>query len=281
MAFSCEYCGSVLHAGDSVCPSCGAPVPPFAEDLRPQKPGVPETIEELLDFCRSKNMPLEKMRFFIGRDVSSPRAFGIFRDGGEFVVYKNKSDGTRAERYRGPDEARAVREIYLKLRDEVALRRGSGGGQPEQRPSRRRGGLTGCLRQPIVLAIIAVIGLSAIVGSCGRKPPKGYYNYENNYYYYQSGDWYRYDYSDAYWYAAGAVDAELERHAGQYYATDSYQEDFGVSDFRDSQYSGSAVSASSDDRDRDDEDDWDPDDDNWDYDYDSWDSGDTDWDSDW
>lgn len=37
----------------------------------------------------------------------------------EFVVYKNKDDGQRALRYRGTDEAYAVNELYLKLKDEI------------------------------------------------------------------------------------------------------------------------------------------------------------------
>ena len=50
--------------------------------------------------------------------------FGIYRDeDGEFVVYKNKSDGSRAVRYKGLDEAFAVNELYEKLRSEVSERR--------------------------------------------------------------------------------------------------------------------------------------------------------------
>ena len=36
-----------------------------------------------------------------------------------FIVYKNKADGTRAVRYKGTDEAYAVNELYLKLKDEI------------------------------------------------------------------------------------------------------------------------------------------------------------------
>ncbi len=31
------------------------------------------------------------------------------------IVYKNKADGSRSIRYRGPDEAYAVRALYEKL----------------------------------------------------------------------------------------------------------------------------------------------------------------------
>ena len=79
---------------------------------------IPKTIQELKDFCDSKGMPLEKMRFFIGKDFREPCAFGIYKDGSWYVVYKNKDNGSRAVRYHGPDEAYAVKEIYLKLLDE-------------------------------------------------------------------------------------------------------------------------------------------------------------------
>ena len=79
---------------------------------------IPKTIQELQEFCDSKGMPLEKMRFFIGKDFREPCAFGIYKDGSWYVVYKNKDNGSRAVRYHGPDEAYAVKEIYLKLLDE-------------------------------------------------------------------------------------------------------------------------------------------------------------------
>ena len=80
----------------------------------------PKTIEELKAFCAEKGMPLEQMRFYIGEDFPEPRAFGIFQDeNGEFVVYKNKADGTRSVRYHGTDEAYAVNELYEKLKSET------------------------------------------------------------------------------------------------------------------------------------------------------------------
>ena len=83
---------------------------------------APKTIEELKAYCQREGMPLEKMRFFVGVNYQLPRAFGIFRDGDRFVVYKNKDDGSRAIRYQGPDEAYAVNELYLKLLDECHIR---------------------------------------------------------------------------------------------------------------------------------------------------------------
>ena len=83
------------------------------------------SIEELKQKCAEKNMPLEKMRFFIGEDRKEPKCFGVYLDEstGNWVVYKNKSDGTRAVRYEGRDEARAAQEIWNKIGDEVKHRK--------------------------------------------------------------------------------------------------------------------------------------------------------------
>ena len=84
-----------------------------------------QSIEDLKQKCAEKNMPLEKMRFFIGEDRKEPKCFGVYQDErtGNWVVYKNKADGTRAVRYEGPDEARAAQEIWHKIGDEVKHRK--------------------------------------------------------------------------------------------------------------------------------------------------------------
>ena len=64
MNIKCEYCGGFYPETEAKCPNCGA------SNARAAQAGVPKTIEELKAFCRSKNMPLERMRFFIV--VSSP-----------------------------------------------------------------------------------------------------------------------------------------------------------------------------------------------------------------
>lgn len=81
---------------------------------------IPQTIEELkVWYAQQKLPPREVTRFFIGLNMQEPRAFGVYRTGDEFVTYKNKADGTRAIRYQGPDEAHAVRELYLRLQQEM------------------------------------------------------------------------------------------------------------------------------------------------------------------
>ena len=83
---------------------------------------VPKTILELKEYCERNNLTPSKTRFFIDYDYSGAKAFGIYKDNltGEFVVYKNKADGSRVERYRGTDEEFAVLELYDRLQSEIA-----------------------------------------------------------------------------------------------------------------------------------------------------------------
>ncbi len=113
----CDYCGSYIDSTAEKCPNCGAVNNGFQRVTN----DTPTTIEELKSWYAAKKLPPENVtRFFIGKDVHEARAFGIYKDSdGDFVVYKNKADGTRAVRYEGKDEAYAVNEIYLKLKAEI------------------------------------------------------------------------------------------------------------------------------------------------------------------
>ena len=80
----------------------------------------PKTISELQDWFKANGFDYNKTRFFIGIDFKDPKAFGIYKDDfGEFVVYKNKADGTRAIRYHGSDEEYAVNEIWERFQKEI------------------------------------------------------------------------------------------------------------------------------------------------------------------
>lgn len=83
--------------------------------------GIPKTMEELQDYCERNDFTPSKTRFFINYDYKGAKAFGIYKDEatGEFVVYKNKADGSRAVRYRGNDEEFAVVELYDRLQSEI------------------------------------------------------------------------------------------------------------------------------------------------------------------
>lgn len=291
----CEACGKPIPDGASTCPHCGAEQ---REPIRLTK--IPETIEELRAFCDAHHMPLEKMRFFIGEDYRGARAFGIYREpDGSCVVYKNKSDGSRAVRYQGPDEKYAVRELYEKLKSETELRRGSS--QPS-RPTRstssssqpqssdkptlwRRVAPVLYRRRKLILIVTAV---SLVTLWVNRIPNEGYYRYQGERYYYDlhGSDWYYYDEVTNGWTPADDVPSGLERHYGDYFEGEYYSSDYGASDFMFSSYYESSHtydSGSSYDSD-DDWDDYDWDDYDWDDyddDWDDWDDYDTDWDSDW
>ncbi|MBQ7965962.1 MAG: zinc ribbon domain-containing protein [Ruminococcus sp.] len=112
----CEYCGNYILNTESTCPKCGA----VNENHQRIADGTPKTITQLQVWYKTRGLPPEETtRFFIGKDVKEPRAFGIYEENGTFTVYKNKSDGSRAIRYKGTDEAYAVNELYLRLKEEI------------------------------------------------------------------------------------------------------------------------------------------------------------------
>lgn len=229
------------------------------------------SVEEILQIAREKGMPLKKMRFFIGEDCREPRCFGIYQDPetGEWVVYKNKSDGNRAERYRGTNEALAAQEIWDKLSDEVEMRRtarGKSTGRTGTRSgsSRSRSGSSFAdffKRYYAVILIILTAGAFVISNAFSRR--NGYYVHDGRVYYVQNERWYSYD-NGGWDYFYDYEDSWYDDYYGRTYDFEDSSQAFEQSDYyvepSDSDY---------------DDDDWDDDD------WDSWDSSDTDWDSDW
>ena len=255
----CKFCGGVVRSDERKCPQCGAENENFVADTS-RSVFLPKTIPELQEYCAERGMPLLRMRFFIGEDFREPRAFGIYQDGEDFVVYKNKSDGSRAIRYRGPDEAYAVNELFQKLLEECHNR----GIYPDGKPDSRSGASLGKRKSQngkswlaIILAFLLGLGLTFAFSDHHRK---GYYQVNEKVYYHIGSDWYGYNGSD--WYETN------EPHLIDYdadYLSDSFSSGWGVSNFSNSSayqdYQDRHSSSSSD--------------------YDSWDSSDTDWDSDW
>ena len=324
---TCPACGAPVSPGDEFCSFCGALIPhnealgqtaqsaaaqaaQTAPETKAERPvrrvQTPKTIDELLAFCERHELPLAKMRFFIGLDYPGAKAYGIYKDkDGQFVVYKNKADGSRAVRYRGPDEAYAVNELFQKLKEEathqrsrVAAARQTGspassaqadgadaysGAEKARRRGKRKA-------NPVLIGIIALaaaitIGRTAAAIHHTVQPSAGYYQYNGSTYYNQNDSWYLYDDIGG-WYPLYTVDDELQNNAGEYYTSYSYNEDYGVESFADSQYYSYSDDSSSDydsdsswSWDWDDDDSWDSSDD-WDWDSD-WDSDWGDWDSDW
>ncbi|MBP5554269.1 MAG: hypothetical protein J6X94_05285 [Lachnospiraceae bacterium] len=80
----------------------------------------PKTIEELRSWFKERGYEPAQTRFFVGVDFRAPKAFGIYQDElGEYVVYKNKADGTRVIRYQGNDQEFAVHELYQRFQQEI------------------------------------------------------------------------------------------------------------------------------------------------------------------
>lgn len=278
MKRKCPFCGEGISAEEEFCPNCGTRLATgeisAAEPEEPRVYEKPRTIGQLRAFCAEKGMPLERMRFFIGEDVKEPRAFGLFRaEDGDFVVYKNKSDGTRAVRYRGPDEAFAVNEIYEKLKSETELRRGTA---PDMRaePAGRRQTQPAAVLIPLAVLLLTMLVMLAFIvvrgGSRGGGFRRGYYGTGDADYYYNGGDWFYFSPDDDAWYDyEDGPDAPFAGDPGEWFLSRGYDESYGVTDFADSEYD--PVYDDYDDYD------WDSGSDGWD----DWDSGGTDWDSDW
>lgn len=259
----CEYCDGLLEDTQERCPNCGAP------NSRYQRSSVdvPRTIEELQQWYREHNLPPEEVtRFFIGRDYRGAKAFGIYRDGGRVIVYKNKADGSRAVRYDGSDEAYAVNELYLKLKERIAEQKAANGSRRSSAQHRKQS----WQRAAVALGIVLILGTAA--WTYGNKYNRGYYSYQGTQYYCLEDNWYFYDIINDSWYET-TIDEDFAGHASDYYESDDYMPSYGTSDFSRTEYytqwEESRNSGSG----------WDSDS-NWDS-GDSWDSGGGDWDGDW
>ena len=316
MELRCEYCGNLLTGSEKTCPSCGAPVP-FPETHRPGQDNSaytgPTTIEGLQEFARARKLLLSQMRVFLGEDYKEPKAYGIFRESENAVVlYKNRADGSRVIHYRGPDEARAVRELYEKMHTMVkhqkAFRTSAGIAKSGRKGSGSIRRWFSDLPRIVKIGLVLLVVFFLVSFFFGKGKRRGYYHYNDNYYYQQNGSWYVYQGGD---WAPSDVDEELYDNFGDYYSGSDYQGSYGIGNFFDSDYyeapdhnyssGGGWYSGDSDDDDdgwswggsSSDEDsswDWDDsDDDDWDWggsDDDDWDWGGgwddiSDWDSDW
>jgi len=277
MKIRCEYCESFIDDTDEKCLNCGG----VNDHLIRNAIGVPQTIDELKKWCQGKNIPLEQARFFVGKDCREARAFGIYRDEKteNFIVYKNKSDGTRAIRYEGKDESYAVNELYQKLKQEILNQKqylnhalpNFNRNANQYSVNRTRQVINNNIWRFLPIIFTVVVCLFLVFGSIfSTGPSRGYYEYNNQVYYYQPGDsWYVYN--NGYW-SDTSIDSALSKHSADYFDSNNYYSQYDASDFS---VSGYYTENSNDSYDSD----WDSDD-SWDS-SDSWDSGASDWDSDW
>lgn len=264
MQIKCDFCGALVEETSGRCPSCGAPL----SGVHRTAPEQPKTIEELKAWYDAHHLPPEEItRFFIGKDIKEPKAFGIYRDGsGNVVVYKNKSTGERAVRYKGADEQYAVNELLQRLKAEIVDQKGNRPVNNVQQPPKKKKKGKGCL---IAIIVFFVLGILAAIFD--HSAPNGYYHYQGQEYYHQGSRWYYYDPNANDWFESNEGDmlddAITDKNANDY----QFDNHHGKS-FEDSQWYDSGSHNNDND--------WDSDS-NWDSGSDSWDSNDTDWDSDW
>lgn len=271
MQKKCNFCESYYDDALKNCPNCGAP----NDNIR-KSSGVPRTIEDLKQWYIDRKLPPKEVtRFFIGENYKGKQAFGIYKDEdtGNFVVYKNKSDGSRAIRYDGKDESYAVNEIYVKLKEQIAEQK-SKNAKPQKKKDSKIG--VGYIILIILFLFLTVGGCGFTIISCMAMPSDGYYTYQNDKYVYNNGHWYLWNPLIQDWDPTTAP-SELNDNHNDYYDSYSYDTDSGYKDFKESDNYVEPKSYWDDD----DDDSWDSDSD-WDSDY-SWDSGSDsyDWDSDW
>lgn len=244
MRIKCEYCESFIDDTDEKCPYCGA----VNKGLARSGKGIPKTIEELCDFAKSHNLPLEEMHYYLGENYEGPKAIGIYHDedSDNFIVYKNKSDGTRSVRYQGKDEAYAVNEIYQKMKTDVMNQKARNVSKSEPTYSSSSTPSTGGgLKKVITYVAIFFLACVLLGQSCGGCADVSSGSSDS---YSDYGSGYTYDYSDD------------SNSSGSWWSSDDDDDD------NDSWWSS--------------DDDWDSSD--WDWgSSDSWDSGYSDWDSDW
>jgi rubrerythrin len=139
MQIKCEYCGSMIEETADKCPFCGA----TNNAVKRTADKTPKTIAELQQWYQDRHLPpYETTRFFIGINYKKPKAFGIYQDGDQFIVYKNKANGERAIRYQGTDEAYAVNELYLKLKSEILNQKANNQTRKQQQTLTREQGIS-------------------------------------------------------------------------------------------------------------------------------------------
>ncbi len=263
------------------------------------------SLQEYKDFVEKHNIPLDTIRFALGEDKGhEPRWFYIYQDRftGEWVVAKNKNDGSTAERYRGFDEAAACQILFDKMQEEFNKRQyasGSGSSRNEYGGHKKKRNAT-IIFDKILIIITLIVSVYILAEgyfdrqAAKRRPGQGYYVFQVTYddgslwddlYYYLDGDWYYYDdeYNDWYWDGDFAYDDDYVRdyYVGSYYSSLDGYYDGDAWDFDDTSYYQNYEENRYNNSDNNYYDD-DDDDDSWDsYDWDDWDSNDSDWDSDW
>ena len=232
MKIKCDYCGNYLSDTDEKCPNCMAP----NTHLKRVGNELPQTIEELRIWYQEHNLPPEDVtRFFIGKNIQSARAFGIYYDErtGNYVVYKNKDTGERAVRYEGKDEAYAVNELYLKLKEEIMHQKSLNANraksnidfEKERAKSNKRlqRSLMFATIFPIIIVLATLIPVGVMLFGLTTHRHGGYYEYNKEPYYLYSScyisdgdcEWYRYNTNTDQWSVAGKFREKKAEYVGE------------------------------------------------------------------
>ena len=127
----CNYCGNQVDDFLTNCPVCRNPLPVNGPTKGPvlnydapkytkTEHAVPTTIEEFQKLIVVNSYPsAETSHFYIGQNVSHPKAFGICKEFNSIIIYLNKADGTRVIKYRGNDEQYAVTSFFKIYKEKV------------------------------------------------------------------------------------------------------------------------------------------------------------------
>ncbi len=247
MKIKCKFCENMIDDTNAVCPHCGAPNENVVRTTKSQ----PQTIAELKQWYSDRQLPpYEVTRFFIGENYRQPRAFGIYKDetSGNFIVYKNKDSGERAVRYEGTDEAYAVNELFMRLKQEIIQQKkgASGSSHSGSHTSSGNGGLFGMIGTLVKGAftmlswlIMLLIGMSFIWSLGLNEPKPGYYDFNGAPYYYfdQASQWYAIDSSTGDWQTRGtsleSAPEELQKksRSKRYFKSKYWNEKLGMPNF--------------------------------------------------
>ena len=259
MNIKCDYCGGMFDETLEKCPSCGA----ANSKVKRSTVDQPTTIEELKDWYQSKGLPpYETTRFFIGENYKGARAFGIYKDEhtGKCVVYKNKDTGQRAVRYEGTDEAYAVNELFMRIKQEILQQKArnvDSGNIPkndkkeaeseaysqfkkeyEYKQKARKTIFGGVIAALVICLFFGIFAHRAYLNKLYVYP--GYYEYNGNTYYHLEGNdfsgWLAYSPDSGEWgpgdvYASPLVDPRKSR---EFFVSGSNDSSLGCTDVQDS-----------------------------------------------
>lgn len=131
---------------------------------------TPRTMDELKAWADDCKLSFGKLRVCVGEDYTLPKAFGIFKQGRLFTVYKNRADGTRDIRCQTASEQEAVKELFNQILvilnvtnyDQLADARDKANGKKD--PLGATAYIAVSIAGFVILFILVVFAMKAVVG---------------------------------------------------------------------------------------------------------------------